>query len=257
MSRALHIGLLGHSILETYYRSLMEGNSKEDAIESANVAIAEAFDYESPDVVSIISNRFLLYLRHWTDDDSWRIVDVEGVYRVPITDEITLGMTVDLLIEYTKGPFQGQMVVIDHKFKYNFPSPDELSMNVQLYKYIWGLQKLGYPVRFAIMNCLRYREDIVEQYKLFNRYELRPKGDQLENIIREHLAVAEEIADVKRQPVSWYANHAPRRQNPRDCEKCYFRIPCRQALLGLDESRTLATLYTPDGRQGPYKPYGY
>lgn len=256
MSRALHIGLLGHSILETYYKTLMDGYSKDQAIEAGMQEVLESFDYEDPDVVSIISNRFLLYTRHY-DDSVFRVLDVEGVYKIPLNQRITLGMTVDLLVEFTKGPYRGQLVVIDHKYKYNFPSPDELSMNVQLYKYIWGLRQLDYPVTFAIMNVLRYREDIKDVSKLFARFELRPQGDQLKNIMVEHVGVSEEIFQAKSEPVAVYGTHAHRRGNDRDCSGCSYRRPCRLSLIGKDETLTLATMFTPDGRNGPYKPYGY
>lgn len=256
MSRALHIGLLGHQILESFYIALKDGASRLEAISTAMDELNNAYEYETPDVVNVVSNCFIHYIRQY-DDDSWRIIDVERVYRIPLTEEITFGFTIDLLIEYVKGPYRGQLVVVDHKFKYNFPTTDELSMHTQLYKYMWGLQRLGYPVTHGLMNVLRYREDIVDKNKLFGRYELRPQGDQLKNIMGEHLAVAGDIYEVKSQPVAWYREHARRRLNGRDCAYCAFRVPCRQSLIGIDESRTLTSMFTPGGNQGPYKPYGY
>jgi CRISPR/Cas system-associated exonuclease Cas4 (RecB family) len=255
MSRALHTGLLGHAVLEAYYNALKETSSTDDAFEAGMGVVAGAFAWEDAEIVNVIMNRYIEYVRYWSDH--WRVISVEGVYKVPLTDHLEFGMTADLVVEYLAGPYKGQLVVIDHKFRYNFPSPDELSMHVQLPKYIWGLRQLGYPVRFAMMNVLRYREGINDVDKLYRRYEIRPTEEHLKRIMAEHLAVAEEIYAAKTQPVNVYANKAHRRLDMRVCAGCYFRVPCRQDLMGVDESRTLASMFTPGGNQGPYKAYGY
>lgn len=256
LSRPNNIGNLGHLVLETYYHMLMEGHSKEDAFQAGMQKIIEAFDHEEYDVVSLISERFLQYTKHYSDDD-FRIVAVEGKYTVPLNDHIDFGMTLDLLVEYIKGPWRGQFVVMDHKFHYNFQTVDELSMHVQTYKYIWGLRKLGYPVTRSVLNQIRYREGIKDESKLFTRQQLKPTEAQLETIMEEHLYNAERIYAAKTKPVAWYASHAPRRFNSKDCSGCYFRIPCRQELLGLDVSKTLTSMYSPESHSDFYKPYGY
>ena len=256
LSRANHIGLLGHAILETYYRSQMIGLDKAEAFDLALDKIHDSFAHEDADIVSLVSNRFMRYCDYYAKDD-FEIVDVEGVYKVPLSDQITFGMTLDLLVKYHSGPWAGQYVVIDHKYKYNFSSPDELSMHVQTYKYIWALRQLGFNVKRSVLNQIRYREDVKDIDKLFKRQELIPTDIELDNIMQEHLDVAKEIYNHKTQPVLWYATHSPRRANPRDCSGCYFRIPCRQERRGIDASRTLSTMYAPEDPHTFYKQYGY
>lgn len=256
VSRANSIGNLGHHVLEYYYRAIMEGESREDAFHAGMAQIIEAPNHEDYEIVRLVSQRFLQYHERY-QNERFKVRGVEGVFSIPLENGTTYPLTLDLLVEYVDGPLAGQYVVIDHKFKYDFFSTDELSMHVQTYKYIYALRKLGYPVKRSMLNQIRYREGIKDIDKLFKREILEPTDIQLENIMREHMMVSSEIANVKQQPVSWYAQNAPRRFNPKDCGFCYFRIPCRQELLGKDASATLTDMYAPEDPSTFYRKYGY
>lgn len=259
LSHANHIGLLGHHVLETYYRAMKDGASRDDAFQLGWKDIERALDEPliENDVVSIVSTRFMQYHKHYAHD-TFEIVDVEGVYTYPVNDKVTFGLTLDLLVKYNSGPWAGQYVVIDHKYKYNFLSPDELSMHAQTYKYIWTLQQKGYHVKRAMINQIRYRMDVKDPDKIFKRAYLVPKGQaHLDNIMAEHMKVAEEIHSNKTQPVSWYGDVAKRRLYSRDCAGCYFRLPCHLELIGKDNSSVLADMYAPEDPNTFYRPYGY
>lgn len=234
----------------------MNGASRDDAFQAGMDQIIASYDHEDIDIVRVVSNRFMLYHERY-QKDSFRVVGVEGVFSVPLDNGTTYPLTVDLLVEYTSGPWAGQYVAIDHKFRYDFFTPDELSMHIQTYKYIWALRKLGYPIKRSILNQLRYRDGVKDPDKLLKREILEPTETQLESIMSEHMAVSSEIETAKQQPVSWYGKHAHRRLNMRDCGHCYFRIPCRQELLGKDASATLANNYAPEDPSTFYRPYGY
>lgn len=255
-SRPNNIGNLGHHILETYYRLRMTGETKKDAFHGGMAELKRAKGHEDIEVIDLVGERFIQYVGYY-DDNDFRILDVEGVHTLKLNDHITYGMTLDLLVEYTSGPNKGNIVVVDHKFKYNFETTDSLSMHVQTLKYIWALRKLGYPVKGSMLNQIRYRIDVHDTYKLFKRQPVPYTDVQLENIMQEHLYVAEEIYNTKTQPVSWYTYNAPRRLSPRECTGCYFRIPCRQELLGKDVSLTLTSMYSPERSDAYYRPYGY
>lgn len=234
----------------------MEGASRDDAFQAGMDQIIESYKHEELDIVRVVSNRFMLYHERYQRDD-FRVVAVEGVFSVPLDNGTTYPLTVDMLVTYDSGPWAGQYMVIDHKFRYDFFSPDELSMHVQTYKYIWALRKLGYPIKRSMLNQVRYRDGIKDQEKLLKREILEPTDIQLENIMAEHMAVSTEIQANKNQPVAWYGKHAPRRFYARDCSGCYFRIPCRQELLGKDASATFATAYAPEDPSTFYRKYGY
>lgn len=257
LSRANHIGLLGHYVLEHYYRAIKDGASRDDAFHRALDALVEADGHEEDDIIALISKRFMQYHEYYAKD-TFEIVGVESVHKVDMNDHITLGSTLDLLVKYVEGPWAGQFVVWDHKFKYNFLTADELSMHAQTFKYIWALRQQGYEIKHSVINQIRYRSDIKNVDKLFLRTELTPSDILVKNIMTEHLTVAEDIYDHKTKPVSWYASHAPRRLNGQmACGNCYFRVPCRQELLGVDVSRTFTTMYATSDPNTLYKPYGY
>lgn len=234
----------------------MEGASRDDAFQAGMDQIVLAPEHEELDIVRLVSHRFMLYHERYRNE-RFKVVGVEGVFSTELDNGTTYPLTLDLLVYYDDGPWEGQYVVIDHKFKYDFFSPDELSMHVQTFKYIWTLRKLGYNIKRSILNQIRYRDNIKDVDKLFKREVLEPTDIQLENIMHEHMAVSSEIESCKQQPVSWYAKHAPRRFNAKDCGFCYFRIPCRQELLGKDASATLANMYAPEDPNTFYRKYGY
>lgn len=256
LGRANRIGLLGHHVLEYYYRTIMEGGSREEAFQAGMDQVIASHEHEEIDVIQLVSNRFMQYCERYKNE-RFKVVGVEGVFSTPLDNGTTYPLTLDLLAFYEDGPWEGQYVVIDHKFKYDFFSPDELSMHVQTFKYIWTLRKLGYNIKRSMLNQIRYREGIKDVDKLFRREILEPTDIQLENIMREHMAVSSEIVSCKQQPVSWYAQNAPRRFNAKDCSYCYFRIPCRQELLGKDASATLTNMYAPEDPNTFYRKYGY
>lgn len=256
VSRANSIGNLGHHVLEHYYRTIMDGGSREDAFHAGMSQIMLAPEHEELDVVRLVSQRFMQYHEHY-QNERFKVVGVEGAFSTELENGTTYPLRPDMLGFYEDGPWEGQYVIIDHKFKYDFFSPDELSMHVQTFKYIWTLRKLGYNVKRSMLNQIRYRENIKDIDKLFKREYLVPTDVQMENIMREHMDVSSEIEACKQQPVSWYAKNAPRRFNSKDCGFCYFRIPCRQELLGLDASATLANMYAPEDPTTFYRKYGY
>lgn len=257
LSRPNHIGLLGHHILEVYYRYIKEGFSRVDAFHAGMNELIAAHAHVDSDVVALVSQRFMQYYEYYPTED-FDIVDVEGVYKTPLNDRITYGLTLDLLVKYHTGPWRGQYVVIDHKFKYNFLTADENSMHVQTYKYIWTLRKLGFPIKRALINQIRYREDIRDIDKLFSRIEMNPKTpEHIDNIMAEHLKVSEEIYTLKREPVAVSSLGASRRLNGNECKMCYFRLPCHLELIGKDPSGTLASMYSPSDPHTFYRQYGY
>lgn len=256
LSRANHIGLLGHHVLEHYYQAIMDGASREDAFRAGMNQIVASYGHEEPDIVKLVSQRFMQYHEKYKNE-RFKVAGVESVFSIPLENGTTYPLTLDLLAYYEDGNWEGEYVIFDHKWKYDFFTTDELSMHVQTFKYIWTLRKLGYNVRRSILNQIRYREGIKDIDKIFRREVLVPTDTQMENIMREHLAVSSEIKAAKEQPVAWYKDHAPRRFNAKDCGFCYFRILCRQELMGKDPSATITNMFAPEDPSTFYRKYGY
>ncbi len=254
-SHFIRIGVVGHKVLETYYRCAMETNNDRKAMYLAAVDelanfISRAQDEEEHDVIDIVSSRINQYMSFYKD--TWRVLDVEGKYFMPITENINYGMTLDLLVEETSGPYRGQAIVIDHKFCYNFFSPEELSMNAQMPRYISTLKHLGFDVRRGILNQVRYRADIKDPTKFFKRAYIKPSEHRLEAIMEEQRRVSETIHERVSLPVSVYRDISKRSMSRRNCGSCHFRLPCSLELDGkdMDASRVLSLDYVENS-------YGY
>lgn len=255
VSQPNSIGNLGHHILERYYRLQMDGESRRNAFHGGLELLTDAYEHESPEVIDRVMDRFSKYDKFY-QNDVFKVISVEGKYYTPLNDHNTFGMTLDLLVEYPVGPRKG-LVIIDHKFKYNFDNAEEISMHVQTKKYVWGLKQLGIPVKQAVLNQIRYRPDVKDPDKMFRRQDIKAGPIEEKTIIEEHIRVSEKILERKEKSVEWQERNSDRRFYPKDCGTCYFRIPCRQDLIGVDPEPTFKAMFTTVQDDSYYKPYGY
>lgn len=247
-SRYIKIGVLGHRILEAYYRRGLETTDVQEwvraGLDELVAVYTEAQDEDDIDIAELLANRYRLYTQRYSADH-WRVIDVEGQYERKLTDDITYVMRLDLLVEDTGGPYKGQHLVVDHKFCYAFFSPEELSMNSQLVKYIATLQGYGFNVSRGILNQVRSREDIKDPLKMLRREIIRPSQERMDGMMHEQLMTSEVIASRLTMPVSAQRVMAKRSISRRNCGPCGFLLPCGMALDGRDkdESRVLAGDY--------------
>lgn len=243
MEGALGFGVLGHKVWETYYRSLSEGSAPDDAYYDAVSTVSTEFQtgrYEAS-AVAIVSQRFPEYIEYYCDDDkAFRVIGVEETFKVPINSEHELAFTVDLLIEYVRGPFRGEVAPLDFKWTYNFWNNDEKDMHPQFPKYVWGLRKLGYPVQRAVLDEIRYRDNAVDPFK---RSPLPVSRIRADNVMEEHLKAQRQISSLTQLPVREYDEIATMRLNRKGCSNCEFQQLCNMNLSGKDISKTIATFY--------------
>lgn len=245
---ALSHGNLGHRAWESYYRILLEGGTWDEAYNEGALRIATEYQkgkYES-DSVGIVSTRFAQYTESYRVED-FRILGVEETFKVPLDEDNELAFTVDLLIEYTKGPFRGEVAPLDFKWTYNFWSEDEKLMHPQFPKYVWGLRELGYPVSRAIIDMIRYRPDAVVA---FRRDSVPISLLRADMVMQEHLKAQREVSRLTRMPVREYDQVATSRFNRKGCGQCEFMSLCNMRLSGKDTTETQAVFYK--GRE-----YGY
>lgn len=247
-SHFIRIGVVGHKVLETYYRCGLETNNDKRAMYLAAIDELAEFSANAKDegeleIIDLVSSRINSYIRHYRD--TWRVIAVEDKYFKRLTEDIEFGMTLDLLVEETEGPLRGQHIVIDHKFCYNFQTAEELQMNSQVPKYISVLREHGFNVKRGMLNQIRYRGDIQDTEKLFKRSTIKPSDYRLDGIMNEQLKVSQEILANVSMPVSVYRDVARRSMSKRNCGSCQFRLPCSLELDGRenDASTILAMDY--------------
>lgn len=246
---ALSHGNLGHRAWESYYRVILEGGTWNDAYQAGAIRIAEEYGkgkYESTSV-GIVSTRFAQYTEAYRVEDI-RVLGVEQTFKVPIDADNELAFTVDLLVEFVKGPFKGEVAPLDFKWTYNFWNDNEKKIHPQFPKYVWGLRELGYPVNRAIIDMIRYREDAVVPFRRDNVPITRLRADM---VMEEHLKAQKQVSTLTRMPVREYDQIATSRYNRKNCgDYCEFFQLCDMRLSGKDTTKTQATFYK--GRE-----YGY
>lgn len=243
MEGALGFGVLGHKVWEAYYRSLQSGSSKDDAYYDAVSAISSEYQtgkYEAS-AMGIVAQRFPEYIDWYGDDDKlFRVLGVESTFKVAIDSENELAFTVDLLIEYLRGSFRGEVAPLDFKWTYNFWNNTEKDMHPQFPKYVWGLRKLGYPVQRAILDEIRYRDNAVDPFK---RSPIPIPVIRADNVMEEHLKAQRQISSLTQLPLREYDEIATMRLNRKGCGNCEFNQICTMKLSGKDISKTLTAFY--------------
>lgn len=241
-------GILGHTILEAYYRAKMEQKNHVDCVQAGMAVLAEylTLDNQSYEgkVITMVSDRFLAYTEHYKDEP-WKILAVERPYAISLIDGVDYAMQLDLLVEWTDGPYKGEKIIVDHKWGYNFQSADEIYFGGQLPKYIWTLQRSGHPdVKWGMVNQIRYRaiKDAVAP-KIFMRNRVEPTKERLDNVMDAQFSVGYEIMQKKLER-GWKITVPTPYLSRVICKNCFFKLPCGIELDGRDPTRTLAVNYT-------------
>lgn len=245
---ALSHGNLGHRVWESYYTVLQEGGTWEEAYNAGVLRISSEYRrgiYEAKSV-GIVSTRFAQYTEDHRVED-FDILGVEQTFKVPIDADNELAFTVDLLIEFTKGPFIGEVAPLDFKWTYNFWPDDEKLIHPQFPKYVWGLRQIGYPVNRAIIDMIRYREDATVA---FRRDSVPITLLRADKVMEEHLKAQKQVSRLTRMPVREYDLEATSRYNRKNCSSCEFFQLCNMRLSGKDTTKTQVSFYK--GRE-----YGY
>jgi hypothetical protein len=248
LAPVLYRGVLGHSALEAYYREMQDGSSVE-VCRSAALAVLDKeiarIAQESPEefeqVKTVIALRKLIeaYAEVYRKE-TFKVLEVEHDYSVPVNDDINYVLRLDLLVEMTSGEFRGDLVVVDHKFVYNFKTALDIQMDAQLPKYIKALRASGHVVSKGMFNQIRTRNLKNPQPEdLYRRDWLKSSKAEIEQIWIEQKQVALQIAADNSNP-----QHTPvRTMNYLVCRFCAFQGPCKAELNGDNVTQFLEANY--------------
>lgn len=237
VSLPLDIGTIGHRVLGEYYQALKDGLPHAACVQKGMEITAEYMDDEYSKAIPIVSERFLKYALCFKNEFK-RIIAVEEPFVCELMPGIGFKFVPDLVVELPTGEVQ----IWEHKWGYNFWSQDDAYDMAQAPKYIWGMRQLGYPVTKACINQLRYRaikEPSLSQ--IFKRNHVSPTDTRLENIMEVHRRAATRIVNLPEKEI-WKEEALPA-QNKINCKDCFFRVPCRHMLDGVDPRKTLTAFY--------------
>lgn len=247
LSRALAIGVIGHDILAVRYQALKNGMSDIDSQQEAWKKLSEYFSdgtYE-PEILAVVHG---LLSRYFENDSlaGLEILEVEEDFFVPINDQFWFGMRIDLLLKDSRGRIR----LIDHKFMYDFATPDALKQNSQMPKYMAGLRFAGYPVVEAYLNMFRtrFKPHLIgnkTDADLFSRAPVGITEERIKMNLEYQLRISERIVERRALPLEVAVDESLPVQNQMICKNCPFRDPCMKMNEGMGAERALGTGYVP------------
>ena len=175
-------------------------------------------------------------------NNGWRVLAVEQEFNLLYNEQTDsrYPFVVDMIMEDK----DGKIVVIDHKFVYDFYTPEQTDLQPQIPKYIGALRAMNYPVAYGAYNMLRTRKlktpaaDSMQYFMI-----LKPNKDRVLNTFMEQLGVAAEIQALKELPIEEQSKRAYRTANKMVCQSCSFRDICSTELMGGNTELMLKTEY--------------
>lgn len=231
-SEALSRGLLGHEVLAVYYKALKDGVPHDDAVFKARQFLMTYMGGTTYDLSIVLEVDTILqaYWAYRQGDPNWRILHVEEQFTTFLSNEFEFSMRLDLLVQDLT---TGEIILVDHKFVYDFWTQDDLMLNPQLPKYIGSLRANNIKVDRAILNQLRYRklkEPTPE--RLFVHESYTPTNAKVVNVIRDQITKSQEIIAWRELPLEVRAKKATRILNKIVCKSCPVKTLCTAELDG-------------------------
>ena len=245
-------GIIGHEALAEYFQAIKDADTQDQA-KSKALRIIDGYAAYGGDMEMLGGLRTLvdIYLTNRAPEQLklWRIVEVEKYYELPVTDRLSYGMRLDLMIQWLSGRRMGELGIVDHKFVYNFYGADAIQMDPQLPKYMGTAWKNNLNVTHAILNQLRWREtkeNKMDWTKRFREDPVMPSPPRVRNIMREQITASERILERKNLPLEEQSKLAVRTMGKMTCDRCSFVGPCSAELENQNIALMVMTEYKPN-----------
>lgn len=245
-SASLAMGSAGHKVLETFYKGIL-GGLKFDAALSEAKAVTQELRKE----VQIPSNRAdifdTLFNYYFPNEpfvkEGYEILGVEKEFNLMYDEENQLSypFVVDLIV---RNP-NGKVIVVDHKFVYDFYTYEASIMQPQIPKYIGALRALNHTIDFGMYNMIRTRKlKEPDAASMIQQLDVKPEPTRVQQVFLEQIAVANEIQDIKLiDDKAQQDAHAYRVANKMVCQSCSFLDLCRTELTGGNGKLMIETEY--------------
>lgn len=251
MSDKLIVGIMGHACLAAYYQARQDGIGHDDALD---ILIDEFYKQKASYTHEIFDGdkwfNFLFdaltkYFDHYGDevkDAGWEVLRVETRYDVRLTDTFTIPIVLDLLVRI---PGYG-IVLLDHKFTWNFYNVDQIDLSPQLPRYYVALSELGWKINGIWYNEIRTQVTKANKdnpAELFSRVPITLNANKSVTIMREHLMAAERIGKLRQLPGGIEEWEQSIIRNTSACNMCGFKTICAADLDGNDSEIILRNFY--------------
>lgn len=230
-SDAMELGTIIHAALAVYYNGRKEGinhpTSTTLAYQCLNELISKAAVWDNAALatkaIKILSEYFAFY-----GDEDMQVLAVETEYLIPITDDFSLQVRIDLIRRQN-----GKVIVSDHKVIGNFYSTKKIGIAAQLPLYLAGLRTEGFKVDELEYNMLRSHPNAQER---FMRTPVPLSNARVLRTLEEHLRASNRIATLKAKGLEEWSKVVLRNEGA--CDRCPFNLICEADLNG-EETRGL------------------
>jgi hypothetical protein len=251
------MGIIGHDVLATFFSALKSGENVEKAAAEAftviDKLIVEAIGGE-PEVMDMLADlrkRISEYmLEEIPEQDFLSVYDIEEVerdYRITLPSGVEYAMRLDLLLTAKTGPYKGQLILMDHKFVWDFYTPAQVRFNSQMPKYIGILRQNGIPVKTAILNQIRTRvnKGPMPRDNRFKQAALTPSKRRIEQLFVDDAKTAAEIEFLRGLSLDNWEQDVTRNMSTMACKFCSYKTLCDAKLEGEDVTVMLKHDYEP------------
>jgi hypothetical protein len=256
-SHSLATGTAGHRILDAFYSRLLdlamtpEGQLErfDLGIEAAQAEYERIVDEGYEDAPNRAILHDMLFHEEWgyfanefMVRNGWTVLAVEQEFSLMYDEENknSYPFVVDMIVRDPEGNY----VVIDHKFVYDFYTPEQTDLQPQIPKYIGALRAMNYEVVYGAYNMVRTRKlKTPDATNMTYFMILKPNTERVLNTFMEQLGVAAEIQALKELPIEEQGKRAYRTANKMVCQSCSFRDICSTELMGGNTQLMLKTEY--------------
>lgn len=232
-SEAISNGIIGHDLLQSFYESMKQGNSKEEAIETVHHKAKIHLDRAKKNLnsKSLLTAWTLVdnYIRD-TDFTSEAflvenrfLIPVEMLTGNPFFKDVQIGFTPDIVFK-RQGDFYD---VEDSKFVGRAWSKNKLDMFPQAKLYQIFLRRMGYNVSRSGVRFFN-----VATGKTAVSYEQLSSLEE-DVLIESFLGAVAEVVEYRNNPYT-----LRRTFNYSTCQYCAFVTPCSMEAQGKDASKT-------------------
>ncbi len=257
-STVLVRGTAGHAVIEAYYREILNGGNHHTALVIAKARFAElAARPEGVGDEMLVNGGFknmslgqLLFDFYFQHEpfvsQGYEVLAVEYDSELSYDEGSSMPFIVDLIL---RDPY-GKIVVVDHKFIYDFLSDNDVAVSPQIKKYIAALRAQGLPADYGIYNQLRWRKikDPTSKTQL-QTHEFHPNDIEVYRVASEQIAAANQIATLKSLPIEDVEKTVLRVGYKKTCQSCDFMSLCTDDLAGRNTRLTIETDYKPKTRR--------
>lgn len=231
-SEAITNGVVGHSMMEKYYKGIRDGVDPETARQSMQTVLSSNMTVGLATVWAMVDN----YVRDMPLEGEVKFV--EDTMVVPISHDLEVAFTVDFGWIYNNKWIE----LDDYKFIGRKWSNNKELRYTQLDLYNIMLRLLGYPVK---QGNLRFFN--LETRKIYKKV-YDSSYTKLNRVYDEFVKAALKVKEFLDLPIEEQEEQAIRTLNYNLCHYCHFVYVCDLELEGKDASNTMKLEYTKNTR---------